>query len=136
MLPENFEKYGWPDGGEIDIMEYLGFMPDSVISTVHTKYHNHLDGTQKGTEITVPDLRSKFHEFRLLWQKDSLEWFVDGVSKFVLTKDELNDWPFDKPFNLLLNLAIGGNLGGLLGVAEDGWPQIFEIESVKVYAVE
>jgi hypothetical protein len=53
-----------------------------------------------------------------------------------LTKDELKDWPFDKPFNLILNLAIGGNLGGLLGIAEDGWPQIFEIESVKVYAVK
>jgi beta-glucanase (GH16 family) len=136
MLPENFEHYGWPDGGEIDIMEYLGFQHDSVISTVHTKCHNHLCGTQKGTEIKVPDLSNKFHEFRLLWQKDCLEWFIDGISKFVLTKDELKDWPFDKPFNLILNLAIGGNLGGLLGIAEDGWPQIFEIESVKVFKIK
>lgn len=36
MLPGDRGKYGWPKGGEIDIMELVGYDSKRVHSTVHT----------------------------------------------------------------------------------------------------
>ena len=42
-------------------------------------------------------------------------------------------WPFDKPFHVLLNIAVGGTWGGAHGVDETIWPQRMEIDYVRVY---
>ena len=47
--------------GEIDIMEHVGYAPSVVHATVHTKAHNHVDGTQIGRQIVVPKAQSEFH---------------------------------------------------------------------------
>ena len=53
MLGTNFENKGWPECGEIDIMEHVGFEKDSVFGTIHTKSYNHIIGTQKGKKIFI-----------------------------------------------------------------------------------
>ena len=47
MLGENFEEIGWPRCGEIDIMENVGYSPDTVFTTIHTEAYNHTHGTNK-----------------------------------------------------------------------------------------
>jgi len=37
----------WPDNGEIDIMEHVGFDPDVIHASVHTLAYNHTIGTQR-----------------------------------------------------------------------------------------
>ena len=133
MLPYDFSG-DWPQCGEIDIMEFVGWMPNKIIGTIHTKYHNHLKGTQKSKEYHLKDVSSVFHEYGLDWTPDSITWSVDGEEYYRLTEDDLkNDWPFDKPFYILLNLAVGGNYGGIKGIDYNRWPQIFEIDYVRVY---
>jgi beta-glucanase (GH16 family) len=51
MLGNNINTVGWPESGEIDIMEHVGFEKDSVFGTIHTKSYNHIKGTQKGKKI-------------------------------------------------------------------------------------
>ena len=46
------------------------------------------------------------------------------------------EWPFDKPFYLLLNMAVGGNLGGQQGIDETSFPATYQIDYVRVFQFE
>jgi len=47
--------------------------------------------------------------------------------------DKMAEWPFDKPFYLILNLAIGGAWGGQKGIDTAAFPQRMEVDYVRVY---
>src|SRR6266403_566953 len=49
MLPRDGGGYGkgWPDSGELDLMEQVGFDPGVIHFTAHTGNFNHKIGTQK-----------------------------------------------------------------------------------------
>ena len=51
MLGENWGKIDWPECGEIDIMEHVGYDSLLIHGTVHTKAYNHVLKTQKGKTI-------------------------------------------------------------------------------------
>ena len=55
MMPD--EKAPWPEAGEIDIMEHVGFDPHQVHATLHSALYVHTKGTQRGSQITVPSAR-------------------------------------------------------------------------------
>ena len=136
MLGENIGKVGWPHCGEIDIMEHVGYNPDSVFATVHTTAFNHVQGTQVGSATTRPDLESAFHVYALDWRADSLYFSIDDEVYFTFgkTANATNaEWPFDTPHYLLLNLAVGGNWGGREGVDTTIWPQRLLVDWVRVY---
>lgn len=136
MLPTNWEYGGWPDSGEIDIMEHVGYAPDTIYGTVHTKAYNHMLGTQRDGMIYEPQAEGEFHTYSINWTSDKIEWFLDGQLYHSFENEKLSseEWPFDKAFHLILNVAVGGNWGGKHGVADDIWPQRMEIDYVRVYA--
>jgi hypothetical protein len=37
----------WPEDGELDIMEHVGYNQGFIHASVHTKKYNHIIGTQK-----------------------------------------------------------------------------------------
>ncbi|HCO68587.1 MAG TPA: licheninase [Dysgonomonas sp.] len=134
MLPEKFEN--WPLDGEIDIMEYVGYQPDVIHSTIHTQAYNHSIGTQKGTNITIKDVENDYHIYGLQWTEDEITGYVDGKAFFRFENDKKGDkktWPFNVPFYLKLNLAIGGDWGGQMGVDPDIFPALYHIDYVRVY---
>ena len=135
MLSTDWKYGGWPESGEIDIMENVGYMPDSVFGTVHTKSYNHVIGTQKGKSIYRKDLSDAFHVYVLEWNENEIKIFVDQEQYFSFKNEKktFNEWPFDQPFHLLLNIAVGGNWGGKMGVDESIWPQTMEVDYVRVY---
>src|SRR5215510_6491617 len=53
-------QWRWPDVGEIDIMEHVGFDPGIVHATIHTKAYNHMIQTQRGAQVAIPDACSEF----------------------------------------------------------------------------
>lgn len=135
MMPID-TSLGWPACGEIDIMEYVGYDPNVVHSTVHTKSFNHTIGTQKGKSTKITNAESEFHIYAVEWTADYIKGFVDGVEYFRFDNDkkgDVNTWPFDKPFYLKLNLAWGGNWGGAQDVDETKLPATYEIDYVRVY---
>jgi beta-glucanase (GH16 family) len=67
----------WPDDGEIDIMEHVGFDPGVVHGSVHTRKFNHVAGTQKTARTQVPDAQQVFHVYAVEWDRDRMRTFVD-----------------------------------------------------------
>lgn len=135
MLPTDWEYGNWPASGEIDIMENVGFMPDTIIGTVHTESYNHMIGTQKTDSIFLPTNSTDFHVYALEWEENEIRVYVDDAHYFTFNNEgkSFKEWPFDKRFHLLLNLAIGGNWGGQKGVDDSLFPHSFHIDYVKVY---
>ena len=135
MLPEK-ENLNWPLDGEIDIMEYVGYQPNVVHSTVHTGAYNHMIGTQKGAQKTISGAETQFHIYAVEWTADYIKGFVDGEEYFRFNNDGTGNkdtWPFNVPFYLKLNLAWGGDWGGAQGVDESKLPATYEIDYVRVY---
>lgn len=135
MLPTDWKYGGWPASGEIDIMENVGYYPDSLYGTVHTKRFNHLAGTQKGGVIHCKTMQSDFHVYGIKWDAEMIEFLLDG-KEYHRFKNEHTDsdaWPFDQPFHLILNMAVGGNWGGKMGIDESIWPQQMLVDWVRVY---
>ena len=133
------QTYGtqyWPDNGEIDIMEHVGYDPAVIHGTIHTKAFNHAINTQKGSTLTIPTAMADFHTYAIDWYPDQLKFYIDDVVYFTVVKQtswSWNQWPFDQKFHLLLNLAIGGDWGGAKGIDDSIFPQKMEVDYVRVY---
>ena len=141
MLPVRgtYAKGGWPDNGEIDIMEHVGFDPGVIHGTVHTRAYNHVARTQRGATLDVPDAQDAFHVYALEWTAQAIDIYVDSTRYFSFANERLanaqadwRQWPFDRDFRVLLNVAVGGNWGGQKGVDETIWPQRLEVDYVRV----
>ncbi|MCU0354822.1 MAG: glycoside hydrolase family 16 protein [Cytophagales bacterium] len=126
----------WPDDGELDIMEHVGFDPGVVHANVHTKAYNHAIKTNKGNRTTVPDATTAFHTYRMDWNAKQITFYVDEKPYFTFANDKRNDpatWPYDQKFHLLLNIAVGGAWGGQQGVDDSVFPQRMEVDYVRIY---
>ena len=142
MLPTYYEYGGWPNSGEIDIMEYIGVEPQNLFYTAHFK-GTKSDDTKHGSNGSGPinkikDPFNQFIVFTLMWTPEKLEWFANGV-KYHEYKKPSNDWhlwPFNKKFYLIMNLAYGGSWGGYDGVDDTKLPHKFIIDYVRVYQLQ
>ncbi len=136
MLSTDWAYGGWPESGEIDIMEHVGYDPGVIHGTVHTKAYNHKIGTQVGDTIYVPDFYEQFHVYAIEWDSAKIDFFVDDYKYFTFENDLKGDfanWPFDKAFHLILNIAIGGDWGGLRGIDPAMNEAIMRVDYVRVY---
>ncbi len=125
----------WPDDGEIDIMEHVGFDPGKVHASIHSKKYNHVQGTQKSANMMVPDFSKEFHVYSLDWTADSIRVSIDNKTYFSFTNEHSGQdaWPFNKPHHLLLNIAVGGNWGGQQGIDDSIFPIRMEVDYVRIY---
>jgi beta-glucanase (GH16 family) len=135
MLPTDWKYGGWPASGEIDIMENVGFKPDSIFGSVHTKSFNHVIHTQKTKGLFLSDPYTGFHVYSIEWNAKSVRFFVDGSPylSFENTGRGFAEWPFDQRFHLLLNVAIGGGWGGQKGVDDSIFPRAMIVDYVRIY---
>jgi beta-glucanase (GH16 family) len=134
MLGTN-RQLGWPACGEIDIMENVGFDPMKIHANIHTKTYNHVLGTNKGNTIDVADPSKNWHIYAIEWFEDHIDFFVDKIKYFTFGNEGTgnNEWPFDKPFYLILNAAYGGSWGGAQGTDDSILPQKYFIDYVRIY---
>jgi beta-glucanase (GH16 family) len=135
MLGTNIDSIGWPASGEIDILEHVGYIPDTVHFNVHTKTFNHVNKNNKGAKLYSKAPDQSFHTYTLEWFPEKLDWYFDGRKVFTFVNDGTGSgaWPFDKPEYLLLNFAFGGAWGGQKGVDTSALPQQMLVDYVRVY---
>jgi beta-glucanase (GH16 family) len=134
MLPTDWKYGGWPHSGEIDIMEHVGYQPDTVFATAHTASFTNSKHTETTKSFFLPDASSAFHIYAVEWRADRMDFFVDDVryNTFSNLHKTSEEWPFDQRFHVILNLAVGGNWGATKGVDETIWPRRMEVDYVRV----
>lgn len=125
----------WPDDGEIDIMEHVGYDPGKIHASVHCKKYYHSIGTQKTAITDVPDFSDAFHVYSLIWTAEKITMLIDDKPYFTFTNEHSGReaWPFDEPEYLLLNIAVGGDWGGQKGVDPAVFPCSMLIDYVRVF---
>ncbi len=135
LLPSDNQYGNWPKSGEIDVMENVGYDPNTIYTTIHTENYNHNKGNQIGSEKTVENPFDDFHVYGLEWYEDSLIFLLDNEPTFTIEKNSENpaDWPFDQKFHLILNIAFGGSWGGSQGIDNSIFPQKMLVDYVRVY---
>lgn len=135
MLGSNISQVDWPACGEIDIMEYVGYEPDVIHSTIHTPSGFNADGS--GSSKTLTTAEEEFHVYGILWTERKIVFYTDSPSNVTHTyapfaKTDEN-WPFDLPQFFIMNIAVGGNWGGAQGIDNSIFPQTMEVDYVRVY---
>lgn len=135
MLPAEDYYGGWPHSGEIDIMEYVGFDPSKIHINIHNDTYNNSKKGSKGIWYEVSNLHNKYHLYAMEWSPEKIDFFIDEVKVFTFAKeaDNFSVWPFDRPFYLILNVAVGGGWGGQQGIDDSIFPQVMEVDYVRVY---
>lgn len=135
MLSSDWIYGGWPESGEIDIMEHVGYDPNVIHGSVHTKAYNHTIGTQKTATLNILNATTTFHTYAIEWFADHIDFYIDQYKYFTFNNENSGwqKWPFDKRFHLILNLAVGGNWGGVQGIDDNAFPAQMEVEFVRVY---
>jgi beta-glucanase (GH16 family) len=132
MLGNDIGNVGWPQSGEIDIMENVGFEPNAVHGTLHGPGYSGSGGIGAGYSIGSP-FADGFHTFRVEWSPNRIVWKVDGNTYQTRTPADLGgrQWVFDHPFFVILNLAVGGYWPGDPN-ASTPFPNTLTIDYVRV----
>ena len=126
----------WPNSGEIDIMEHVGYQMGHVHGTVHNEAYYWVKWEQRKGRILLDDVDESFHVYALEWTPERIDIFVDDVHYFTYVNEGSGwrSWPYDHPYNLILNLAVGGFWGRAGGPIDDSiFPQRMLVDYVRVY---
>jgi beta-glucanase (GH16 family) len=133
MLGDNIGSVGWPNSGEIDIMENVGSQPNTVYGTVHGPGYSGANGVGGNRNIGMA-LGDAFHNFAVTWSPNLIVWTIDGSEYFRVTPSNVSgQWVFDHPFFIILNVAVGGNWPGSPN-ASTVFPQSMLVDYVRVSA--
>jgi len=135
MLPNDIKTgVRWPLCGEIDIMEHVGRDPETVHFSLHTATFNHRKNNHHTYFEKMPKVMDEFHDYEMVWDDSHIAFYVDGKPKAAFYKkldDTVAEWPFDKPYYMILNVAVGGGFAG--PVVDEDLPYDMQIRSIRVY---
>ena len=129
----------WPNNGEIDIMEYYrGILLANVAWGSSRQWEPKWNSVKKPiTEFQDPKWSQKFHVWRMDWDSDKIQLYVDDTLlnstglKDTFNQDKEAKNPFRQPQYIILNFAIGGQSGG--DPSQTKFPARFEVDYVRVY---
>ena len=136
LLGSNIGSVGWPQSGEMDIMENIGREPNTVHGSMHGPGYS--GGNPLTASYSLPGgaaFADGFHTFAIDWAPDSVAFSVDGVQYERHTPADTNGnpWVFNHPFFIILNLAVGGSWPGSPD-STTSFPQQMVVDYVHVYA--
>jgi beta-glucanase (GH16 family) len=133
LLGANLDEVGWPNSGEIDIMEYRGQEPTKVLGTVHGPGYSGETSITKSYSLFNDRFDTGFHIFGIEWGPKYINYYVDNVLYNQITPADVNgEWVFDHPFYIVINLAVGGNFLGAPN-SETFFPQTMLVDYIRVY---
>lgn len=133
LLGSNIDEVSWPQCGEIDIMEYRGQDPSTLIGTVHGPGYSGGQAVSKEYDLPNGRFDTGFHIFGIEWGPDYINFYVDDVLYNQITPDDVEgEWVYNQPFYIIMNVAVGGWFPGPPN-ANTVFPQTMLVDYVKVY---
>ena len=136
MLGDNIDTVGWPNCGEMDIMENIGREPTIVHGTLHGPGYSGGNGLSSSYSLpTNQPFANDFHVYAIEWEPGVVRFYCDGILYKTRTTADLppgTAWVFDHPFFLILNVAVGGSWPGNPD-ATTMFPQAMSVDYVRVY---
>jgi beta-glucanase (GH16 family) len=133
MMPTSSVYGGWPNSGEIDVMEFVGYDANRIYGTVHRGAGS--GGNGDGSNISIAGKTDEYQVIRIDWEPGYIKWYLNDKLFHTYNNGYAGSaqWPFDQNFYVILNFAVGGDWGGAQGVDANIWPQEFLIDYVRVY---
>jgi beta-glucanase (GH16 family) len=137
LLGTNYASVGWPQCGEIDVMENHGSDPTTVVGSFHGPGAGGAEYL-KTAGYQLPggaSFSAGFHTLAVEWEPGVVRWYADDALYETQSSDLLprtDTWVFDQPFFVILNLAVGGKFGA--PDATTVFPQTMRVDYVRVYA--
>lgn len=134
MLGANFRDpgVGWPQCGEIDIMEQFE-NKNKVKSTLHWKKP---DGTRGEYGLDTTNTTSTdWHVYALEWTSTSIKSYLDDNEFFSMNISGVDPYyPFNEEFFFIFNVAMGGTNGGVIDPdLQQGYIDAMEVDYIRVY---
>src|SRR4051812_49290751 len=136
MLGSDIAEVGWPNCGEIDIMENIGKEPTVVHGTIHGPGYSGDAGI--GSPFSLADgkkFAEDFHVYAVEWEPTQLRFFVDDHLYATRTPSDLPQgakWVYDHKFFVILNIAVGGGWPGNPDKTTT-FPQQMLVDYVRAY---
>ncbi len=133
MLGDNITDVDWPGCGEIDIMEMVGFEPNTVHGTVHYTTSENLHNSIGDSDmIPSGNLSDAYHDYRIDWTPTELIFSLDEMPYHTVTL-ESDMKEFQRSFYLILNIAVGGSWPGSPD-ATTSFPQKMYVDYIRAYS--
>ncbi len=136
MLGDDIDTVGWPNCGEIDIMEHIGKQPSIAHGTLHGPGYSGANGITASYALpSSQKFSDRYHVFAVEWEPNAIRFYVDGQLYQTRKSADLpsgKSWVFDHPFFLVLNVAVGGAWPGNPD-ATTVFPQQMKVDYVRVY---
>ncbi|HTQ56936.1 MAG TPA: family 16 glycosylhydrolase [Bryobacteraceae bacterium] len=130
VLGTDITTVGWPQCGEIDIMENIGSTPTVNYGSVHAPSY---DATATDPLPFGRVYADDFHVFDIEWSAQAVTFYVDGTPYETVTSAGAGSaWVFNTPFFIILNVAVGGNWPGSPD-STTRFPQDMLVDYVRVY---
>ena len=115
LLGTDIGAVGWPQCGELDIMENHGSNMTSTSSAMHGPGYSGNTPFVHSYQLAGTTFADDFHTFAVEWDSTRVAFFVDGTQHYIIQRDEVQrhgNWVFGQPFFIILNLAVGGTFDG------------------------
>jgi len=133
LLGANENSVGWPQCGEIDIMELRGQNPNIINGSVHGPGYSGAAAITQSYGLVNGRFDTDFHLYAVEWGTNYIDFFVDNFLYEEITPASVpGTWVFNQPFFILLNVAVGGNYLGF-PTSQTPFPQTMLVDYVKVY---
>jgi beta-glucanase (GH16 family) len=129
------KELSWPDSGEIDVMENVGWEPKTIHGVVHGPGYLGSAGVGGTSTLLDKNFADDYHTFMVQWDNSRISFFADGKNYYTADRavvERRGPWAFDHPFFIILNVAVGGVWSG----NPDGstvFPQRMSVDYVRVY---
>jgi beta-glucanase (GH16 family) len=137
MVGDTVTKMGWPNAGEVDIVEHYGKIPTAIGAAVQTPANYWHGKGQLGGATIVEGATDAFHVYSVEWTDDLMTFSADGVPFWTyapLPGQGIKGWPFNWPFYLVVNLSVGGQRGAKsTGYDIEDFPANLLLDYVRVY---
>ena len=133
MLGDNIGEVGWPQCGEIDILEIRGQEPNILNSALHGPGYSGGSPVSRSYGLIDGRFDNDFYLYAVEWDEDHIDFLVNDYLYARITRDDVpGEWVYDQPFFILMNVAVGGSFVGF-PTEQTPFPQSMTIDYVKVY---